>query len=100
MGQLSVYFPPGTLLPKAEGHARFDAYDLAKLFFVKAMADRGVGPRTSFMNAEICATGIVYHALAFPEAYTNTLASIVQAGIVPPTVLQPGQLDRLFGDLA
>lgn len=82
-------------LPKVDGHARFDAYDLAKLYFVKAMADRGVGPRTSFKNAEVCATGIVHFALRYRGAFTNTLTSIVDAGIVRPVVIGP-ELREIF----
>lgn len=46
-------------LEKGEGHARFDVFALARLAFMKALADRGVGPSETFEIAKIAAVGIV-----------------------------------------
>lgn len=56
-------------LPKNEGHARFDAFALARMMAMKMMSDRGVGPQKSREEAEWCALGIVAGALREISAY-------------------------------
>jgi hypothetical protein len=46
-------------LEKGEGHARFDVFALARLAFMKALADRGIGPSETHEVATIAAAGIV-----------------------------------------
>lgn len=73
-------------LPEVKGHARFNAYDLAELFFVQKMSERGVGPKQAFEVSEICATGIVWHALGSAYAYKGDHLTLIENGIVPDVV--------------
>lgn len=56
-------------LPTAAGHARFDPFALAEIFVMKLLADRGVGPVHTKEVADICAIGILWHALRTVDAY-------------------------------
>lgn len=64
-------------LAQSEGHARFDGFGLARLTAIKALSDRGIGPsltakadvRDGFDIATLCATGILWSLLDWPEAY-------------------------------
>ena len=71
-------------LPSVEGHARFDVYEMAHVYVLQLMSDRGIGPKDASEVAEICATGITHHALAYPEAYSGDHDRIIEAGIIPP----------------
>jgi hypothetical protein len=52
-----------------EGHARFDAYELAELWTLKLLSDRGIGPQLAKGVADWVAAGIVWHALKWVDAY-------------------------------
>lgn len=70
-------------LPEAKGHARFNAYDAAELMFVQKLAGRGVGPKHAFEVSKVCATGIVWHALSSPNAFSGDHLALIERGIVP-----------------
>jgi hypothetical protein len=55
------------LLPSRDGHARFDVFEISKMMFLKAMADRGIGPQRASQLAELAVGGIAFGAL-LPEA--------------------------------
>lgn len=56
-------------LPIAEGQARFDVFGLAKMWTLKLLSDRGIGPQTAKDVAPWCATGIVWNALRWSDSY-------------------------------
>lgn len=56
-------------LPKAEGHARFDAFALAEMWVLKLLSDRGIGPQLGKEVASICAAGIMWEILRDHSAY-------------------------------
>lgn len=61
-------------LPVTKGrHARFNAFDIARLMVMKMFSDRGVGPADTRLIADICATGILYAALCERTAYRSDL---------------------------
>lgn len=83
-------------LPKVEGHARFDAYEMAALFFVNAMAARGIGPQVAFTYAHTCATAIVWHALGRTDAYDREAFGILTArNMVPQVAITDDELNAL-----
>ena len=84
-------------LPEVEGHARFDAYDVAELLFVQKMSARGVGPKHAFEVAKTCATGIVHHALGNPSAYKGDHLTLIEKGIVPPVIWDDQEIAMVEG---
>lgn len=60
-------------MPRGEGHARFDAFDLARMLAMKSLADRGIGPSHTHELAEWCGYGIVFNAIAIFEAWEGEL---------------------------
>jgi hypothetical protein len=56
-------------LPHRDGHARFDIFDLAEMWTIKLLADRGIGPQLAMDVAALCAVGMAWHALAYGDAY-------------------------------
>lgn len=62
-------------LPKTEGHARFNVFDLASMLAMKLLSDRGVGPQASQAVAEWCAVGIVWEVLTDFEAWEGDHAA-------------------------
>lgn len=52
-----------------EGHARFDAFDLAEMMVLNDMSKRGIGPKDTSSVSKICALAIVYHALQWIDSY-------------------------------
>lgn len=73
-------------LPETEGHARFDAYQLAELFFVEKMGVAGIGPKRAFEFSEICATGIVWTALGNPNSYSGDHLNLIDKQLVQPVI--------------
>jgi DNA-binding transcriptional MerR regulator len=59
----------GYLPASGDGHARFDLYQLAHLFFLRTMADRGIGPQHSHELADIASGAIAYGALQDSSAF-------------------------------
>lgn len=57
------------ILPQNVGHARFDVHDLAHLYFLAAMSERGIGPKVASRSAEIASGGIAMGALLHAEAF-------------------------------
>lgn len=62
-------------LAHSDGHARFDGFGLARLFAIKALSDRGIGPALTAKPddgsdvASLCATGILWALLDWVDAY-------------------------------
>ena len=56
-------------LPVNEGHARFDAFAVARMLAMKVLADRGIGPAQSYEQAGWCSLAIVSAALEWSEAW-------------------------------
>ena len=50
-------------MPSGDGHARFDAYALARLWAFTLLNAQGIGPKVASENADTIAAGIVYQAL-------------------------------------
>ena len=50
-------------LPSNEGHARFDVFSLAKMRFLSAMAERGIGPASTEKYVDITMNAIAREAL-------------------------------------
>lgn len=63
----------GYLPSTNDGHARFNAFDIARLMVMKMFSDHGVGPHESSKVAKICSVGIVYAALQERKAYNDDL---------------------------
>jgi hypothetical protein len=57
------------ILPKHEGHARFNALEIAELWLLKMLSDRGVGPQQGKHVARRGAEGVVRAALRQPKAW-------------------------------
>ena len=63
------------ILPGQDGHARFDAFALAEMLFLRVMADRGIGPLTKIAGlplkdfADGIGARIVAHALRWQDAW-------------------------------
>lgn len=82
------------IFPKTDGHARFDVFGLAKMLAMKMLSDRGVGPVHTADEAEWCAMGIVWHALAWidawegePEKALTWFNAFAQPPAVDPVIL-------------
>lgn len=61
----------GYLERAGEGRANHDAFDLARLVFMRALADRGVGPADSSKIAPSAALRIAYFAMCVPSAFED-----------------------------
>jgi hypothetical protein len=57
------------ILPTTHGHARFDVFELAEMWVLKLLTDRGIGPQAAMDVAPQCAAGIVLNALQWVDAY-------------------------------
>lgn len=55
-------------LPSNEGHARFDVFSLAKMRFLSAMAERGIGPASTEKTGDITMNAIAREALSGENA--------------------------------
>ena len=55
-------------LPSNEGHARFDVFSLAKMRFLSAMAERGIGPASTEKYVDITMNAIAREALSGDRA--------------------------------
>ena len=67
-----------------DGQARFDLYALAEIMVFERMSSAGIGPKVASKLAEVAATGIGWHVLQNPDAYTGDHLSLIGAGIVQP----------------
>ena len=56
-------------LPVNDGHARFDAFQLARMLTLKVLADRGIGPSLATEEADWCAASIVWAATDSREVW-------------------------------
>lgn len=56
-------------LPKSDGHARFDLFDLSGMLAMKMLSDRGIGPQISRELFPWLSAGIAYSVLKNHEAY-------------------------------
>ncbi|MGH6978208.1 MAG: hypothetical protein ACRED4_02780 [Brevundimonas sp.] len=56
-------------LPRGDGHARFDAFALAQMMVMKALADRGIGPQQTVKIAEWAAGGLCWEAMGWKDAF-------------------------------
>ncbi|MFS8052333.1 hypothetical protein QD357_05845 [Rhizobium sp. BR 317] len=63
----------GYLPATKDGHARFNAFEMARLMVMRMFSDRGIGPSESFEIAGICSVGIVYSALQERMAYNANM---------------------------
>lgn len=76
-----------------QGHARFSVHDLARLAAIKALSDRGIGPSLTarleegFDIATLCGSGILWHLLLRPEAYSGDHWNFSLGG--PPRLQDP-----------
>ena len=59
------------ILPKHSGHARFNALEIAEIWLLKMLSDRGVGPQHCKHVARRGAEGVVLAALQNPEAWSQ-----------------------------
>ncbi|WP_323009647.1 hypothetical protein [Paracoccus sp. (in: a-proteobacteria)] len=77
-------------LAQSEGHARFDGFGLARLFAIKALSDRGIGPSLTAKSDEspdiatLCATGILWALLDWVDAYEGDHKSFAVTWPSPP----------------
>jgi hypothetical protein len=78
-------------LPYGDGHARFDAMDVAELWVMKLLADRGIGPQQGRDCAPWPAYGIVARALTDARAYEGAVSAAALDGAAPDMTLE----DRL-----
>ncbi len=56
-------------LPKIDGHARFDGFNLAEIMALKMLSERGVPLKQAAEVGELCARGIMHDALEQADAY-------------------------------
>ncbi|MGJ8530444.1 hypothetical protein [Maritalea sp.] len=75
-------------LKSTEGHARFDIFDLARLFVIQTLSDKGVGPSHCATGEEgqdiasICAKGILWSIFDDVDAYEGDHRTFTLSG--PP----------------
>ena len=79
-------------ISSAEGHARFDILDLAGVFAMKTLADRGIGPQRSFEVQRILSEVIAWHALGFERAYEGDFDSAFEITSGPAPKSDPNAL--------
>ena len=65
-------------LPKFEGHARFNIFDMAEMFMLKRLSDAGLWPDVFAPIAKIAASGLAFYALKFRDAYGGAPDEIEQ----------------------
>lgn len=58
-------------LPPAAGHARYDVFDIARMFIMRSLSDAGMGPKFSNDFSQKGANALVYHLLRVTDAYEN-----------------------------
>lgn len=63
-------------LPAGEGHARFNGFDLAEMWALKLLSDRGIGPQQGCDVADWLSGGIMMHALQHRHAYEGDSAAL------------------------
>lgn len=56
-------------LPAGDGHARFDIFDLSRMYVMKLLSDRGIGPALSHTAADWCAAVVTAGALSHIDAW-------------------------------
>ena len=80
-------------LPSNDGHARYDAFDLARMLVMKLLADKGVGPKHTADNedgttigdlADWCAAGVVLRAMKWVEAWSGDYDGGIEVSKVLP----------------
>lgn len=69
-------------LPKFEGHARFNIFDLAEMFMLKRLSDAGFWPDVFAPVAKIAAAGLAFYALKIADAYEGSEADIEQFCVI------------------
>lgn len=69
-------------LPKFEGHARFNIFDMAEMYMLKLLSDRGFWPDIWAPVAKIAARGIAFHVLRLADAYEGDAADIEQFCVI------------------
>lgn len=82
------------ILPKHEGHARFNALDIAETWLLKMLSDRGVGPQHSKQVARRGAEGVVRAALRNPEAWYH----VPRSGRIPRPSMKKLWFNRYFSE--
>lgn len=82
-------------LPKNEGHARFNVFELAEMFMLKQLSDRGFWPEFFAPVAHLAAKGVALQALKFADAYEGTLELI--EGFCPVSQDPAGEVFRAYG---
>ncbi len=84
-------------LPSGDGHARFDLFSLGRLFVMKALADRGIGPSLTGLEAEWCALAVARDALRWRDGWDgdheSTLTWLPDFASPPP--LDPAMVDLM-----
>lgn len=78
-------------LAKRDGHARFDAFDLARMLVIRLLSDRGIGPaqtaQTPYLAfgdiAAICAAGALGNAFSWRDAWEGDLEEIPTSMTIP-----------------
>lgn len=78
-------------LASSAGHARFDAFDLARMLVIRLLSDRGIGPgqtaEASYAHcgdiAGVCSSGILLHAFRWIDAWEGDMADLPTQPILP-----------------
>jgi DNA-binding transcriptional MerR regulator len=78
-------------LPKSDSHARFEVFDLARLTFMKWMAERGVGPQQTHEIAEWAARGIVWEIFSVVDGWEGD-----HRAVLPPKFQHEWGLQRNY----
>lgn len=65
-------------LPKFAGHARFDIFQLAEMYVLNLLSERGFWPDIFAPTAKVAADGVAFHALRFADCYDGDDANIEQ----------------------
>ena len=66
-------------LPTSKGHARFNAIDLAELWTLRVLADRGIGPQRGKIVSRACAEAMVLFALKDKAAWSGWPRGLLKA---------------------
>lgn len=78
-------------LASGDGHARFDAFDLARMLVIRLLSDRGIGPAQTAQApslafgdiASICAVGALGNAFSWSDAWEGDLEDIPTSMVIP-----------------
>ncbi|WAC24645.1 MerR family transcriptional regulator [Blastomonas sp. SL216] len=78
-------------LASGDGHARFDAFDLARMLVIRLLSDRGIGPTQTAQApslafgdiASICAVGALSNAFSWVDAWEGDLDEIPTSMTIP-----------------